>query len=83
MPDSVEKSLKKSNIDAKIAPTDLFHTMMSGASEEIIVNTGLEYSMTNACQVSLSRFSGPLVPAAGTASGLNTILDRIKRALVI
>ncbi|XP_026333453.1 glutamate dehydrogenase, mitochondrial-like isoform X2 [Hyposmocoma kahamanoa] len=48
--DSVEKSLKKANIDAKIAPTELFHTMMSGANEEIIVNTGLEYSMTNACQ---------------------------------
>lgn len=50
--DSVEKSLKKSKIDAKIAPTDVFHSMMSGANEEIIVNTGLEYSMTNACLVS-------------------------------
>lgn len=54
--DSVEKSLKKSNIDAKIAPTDVFQSMMSGASEEIIVNTGLEYSMTNACQVSKPHF---------------------------
>ncbi|XP_059061497.1 glutamate dehydrogenase, mitochondrial-like [Achroia grisella] len=47
--DSVEKSLKKANVDAKVVPTELFQTMMSGASEKHIVNSGLEYSMTNAC----------------------------------
>ncbi|KAI5644576.1 hypothetical protein NE865_03465 [Phthorimaea operculella] len=47
--ESVEKSLKAANIDAKITPTPLFQTMMSGAGEKHIVNTGLEYSMTNAC----------------------------------
>ncbi|XP_068626155.1 glutamate dehydrogenase, mitochondrial-like [Battus philenor] len=48
--DSVEKSLKACKIDAKIEPTPLFQSMMSGASEEHIVTSGLEYSMTNACQ---------------------------------
>ncbi|CAG4987704.1 unnamed protein product, partial [Parnassius apollo] len=48
--DSVEKSLKASNIDAKILPTPVFQSMMSGANEEQIVNSGLEYSMTKACQ---------------------------------
>ncbi|XP_049871068.1 glutamate dehydrogenase, mitochondrial-like [Pectinophora gossypiella] len=47
--DSVEKSLKASKIDARIAPTPMFQSMMSGASEKHIVNSGLEYSMTKAC----------------------------------
>ncbi|CAH3996415.1 unnamed protein product [Pieris brassicae] len=47
--DSVEKSLKNSNIDAKIQPTPLFQSLMSGASEHHIVTSGLEYSMINAC----------------------------------
>ncbi|XP_073953093.1 glutamate dehydrogenase, mitochondrial-like isoform X2 [Choristoneura fumiferana] len=47
--DSVEKSLRKCNVDAEIVPTPLFQSMMSGASEEHIVNSGLEYSMSNAC----------------------------------
>ncbi|XP_028044217.1 glutamate dehydrogenase, mitochondrial-like [Bombyx mandarina] len=48
--DSVEKSLKAANIDAKMGPTPLFKSLMSGANEEHIVNSGLEYSMTNACK---------------------------------
>ncbi|KAL4703025.1 hypothetical protein ACJJTC_019243 [Scirpophaga incertulas] len=47
--DSVEKSLKESSVDAKIKPSPIFQTMMSGASEKHIVNSGLEYSMMNAC----------------------------------
>ncbi|PZC79201.1 glutamate dehydrogenase, mitochondrial [Helicoverpa armigera] len=47
--DSVEKSLKKAKVDAKVAPTKAFASMMSGASEKHIVGTGLEYSMTKAC----------------------------------
>ncbi|XP_050680130.1 glutamate dehydrogenase, mitochondrial-like [Leptidea sinapis] len=47
--DSVEKSLKKSNIDANICPTPLFQSMMSGANEKQLVTSGLEYSMINAC----------------------------------
>ncbi|XP_034839299.1 glutamate dehydrogenase, mitochondrial-like [Maniola hyperantus] len=48
--DSVEQSLKKSNINAKIAPTPTFESLMSGADEKLIVNSGLEYSMQNACR---------------------------------
>ncbi|KOB76953.1 Glutamate dehydrogenase [Operophtera brumata] len=48
--DSVEQSLKKACVDAKITPTEAFRSVMSGASEVHIVNSGLEYSMTNACQ---------------------------------
>lgn len=47
--ESVEKSLKESKVDAKISPSPLFQTMMSGASEKHIVSSGLEYSMSNAC----------------------------------
>ncbi|XP_049871155.1 glutamate dehydrogenase, mitochondrial-like [Pectinophora gossypiella] len=47
--DSVEKSLKAANIDAHIEPTPKFHSMMCGANEKHIVNSGLEYSMTKAC----------------------------------
>ncbi|XP_023935183.2 glutamate dehydrogenase, mitochondrial [Bicyclus anynana] len=48
--DSVEQSLKKANIDAKITPTPSFQSFMSGADEELIVNSGLEFSMENACR---------------------------------
>ncbi|XP_032526943.1 glutamate dehydrogenase, mitochondrial-like [Danaus plexippus] len=48
--DSVEQSLKNSNISAKIAPTKTFASMIAGASEEQIVNSGLEYTMENACR---------------------------------
>ncbi|XP_030031297.2 glutamate dehydrogenase, mitochondrial-like [Manduca sexta] len=48
--DSVEQSLKAAKVDAKIEPSPVFQTMMSGASEIHIVNSGLEYSMANACQ---------------------------------
>ncbi|KAJ8719247.1 hypothetical protein PYW07_016803 [Mythimna separata] len=47
--DSVQKSLKNANVDAKVSPTKEFASMMSGASEKHIVGTGLEFSMTNAC----------------------------------
>ncbi|CAH1635859.1 unnamed protein product [Spodoptera littoralis] len=47
--DSVEKSLKSASVNAKVAPTPAFASMMSGASEQHIVGTGLEYSMTKAC----------------------------------
>ncbi|KAJ8724226.1 hypothetical protein PYW08_015700 [Mythimna loreyi] len=47
--DSVEKSLKNANVEAKVSPTKEFASMMSGASEKHIVGTGLEFSMTNAC----------------------------------
>lgn len=49
--DTVEQSLKASNIEAKMKPTPIFESMMSGANEKQIVNSGLEYSMTKACQV--------------------------------
>lgn len=49
--DSVEQSLKKANVNAKITPTETFRSMMSGTSEAHIVNSGLEYSMAKACQV--------------------------------
>ncbi|CAH2040871.1 unnamed protein product, partial [Iphiclides podalirius] len=48
--DSVEKSLRDNKIDAKILPTPVFQSMMSGANEEQIVTSGLEYSMLNACK---------------------------------
>ncbi|KPJ05845.1 Glutamate dehydrogenase, mitochondrial [Papilio xuthus] len=48
--DTVEQSLKASNIQAKMKPTAMFESMMSGANEKQIVNSGLEYSMTKACQ---------------------------------
>ncbi|XP_075975955.1 glutamate dehydrogenase, mitochondrial-like [Anticarsia gemmatalis] len=48
--DSVEQSLKKANVDAKIEPSPVFQTMMCGANEKLIVTSGLEYSMNNACQ---------------------------------
>lgn len=48
--DSVEQSLKAANINAKIEPTKLFQSMITGANEEQIVNSGLEYSMANACE---------------------------------
>ncbi|XP_050562938.1 glutamate dehydrogenase 2, mitochondrial-like isoform X2 [Spodoptera frugiperda] len=47
--DSVEKSLKAASVNAKVAPTPAFASFMSGASEQHIVGTGLEYSMTKAC----------------------------------
>ncbi|XP_028166449.1 glutamate dehydrogenase, mitochondrial-like isoform X2 [Ostrinia furnacalis] len=47
--ESVEESLKAANVNAKIQPSPLFQTMIEGASEKHIVNSGLEYSMTNAC----------------------------------
>ncbi|XP_060802020.1 glutamate dehydrogenase 2, mitochondrial [Amyelois transitella] len=48
--DSVEQSLKKASVQAEIKPTELFQTMISGASEKQIVTSGLEYSMSNACK---------------------------------
>ncbi|XP_048477723.1 glutamate dehydrogenase, mitochondrial [Plutella xylostella] len=48
--DSVESSLKAASIDARMCPTPVFETMMCGANEEHIVNSGLEYSMHKACQ---------------------------------
>ncbi|CAH0716631.1 unnamed protein product, partial [Brenthis ino] len=48
--DSVEQSLKKANICAKISPTPIFQSLMSGASEELIVNSGLEFTMENSCR---------------------------------
>ncbi|XP_026731610.1 glutamate dehydrogenase, mitochondrial-like isoform X2 [Trichoplusia ni] len=47
--DSVETSLKCAKVDARIVPTAAFASMMSGASEKHIVDTGLEYSTTNTC----------------------------------
>ncbi|CAD0200552.1 unnamed protein product [Chrysodeixis includens] len=47
--DSVETSLKCAKVDARIVPTAAFASMMSGASEKHIVDTGLEYSVTNCC----------------------------------
>ncbi|KPJ04385.1 Glutamate dehydrogenase, mitochondrial [Papilio xuthus] len=55
--DTVEQSLKASNIQAKMKPTAMFESMMSGANEKQIVNSGLEYSMTKACQVLTKRLS--------------------------
>ncbi|CAH2981921.1 unnamed protein product [Chilo suppressalis] len=48
--DSVEKSLKSASVDAKISPSPQFQDMITGASERHIVNSGLEYSMVNACE---------------------------------
>ncbi|CAB3227479.1 unnamed protein product [Arctia plantaginis] len=48
--DSVEQSLKKAKVNAKIEASPVFQTMMCGANEKLIVNSGLEYSMNNACQ---------------------------------
>ncbi|XP_048000071.1 glutamate dehydrogenase, mitochondrial-like [Leguminivora glycinivorella] len=47
--DSVEQSLKKADIKATIEPTPMFQAMICGANEELLVNSGLEYSMTKAC----------------------------------
>ncbi|KAF9791682.1 hypothetical protein SFRURICE_020081, partial [Spodoptera frugiperda] len=49
--DSVEKSLKAASVNAKVAPTPAFASFMDGASEQHIVGTGLEYSMTKACAI--------------------------------
>jgi hypothetical protein len=51
--DSVEQALKKANVNTKVEPTPVFASMISGANEELLVNSGLEYSMIKACNVSI------------------------------
>ncbi|KOB74114.1 Glutamate dehydrogenase, partial [Operophtera brumata] len=73
--DSVEQSLKKANVDAKITPTDAFRCSMSGASEVHIVNSGLEYSMTNACQITPTEAFRSVMSGASEVHIINSGLE--------